>query len=108
MTGGARKPCNQAGCPNLQPCAAHTPKAWSGSTRSARLPSSWPKLRRFVLRRDNGVCQLCRSAPATEVDHIVAGDNHHVTNLQAVCSPCHRDKTLREARAARDTRSTTT
>lgn len=41
-----------------------------------------------------------------EVDHVVplwAGGSHGFANLQTLCSPCHRDKTVREAalRAAR-------
>lgn len=87
-------------CPEIQPCPVHGKVAWAGSTRRQRLPSNWEKLRRFVLQRDP-VCKLCDQRLSTEVDHIERGDDHNVDNLQGVCSPCHRDKTLREAAEAR-------
>lgn len=63
--------------------------------------------RKRILGRDNHRC--CIRGPrcigeATEVDH---RDNRRGPdydddgNLQAVCVPCHRAKTQREARAAR-------
>ncbi|WP_245392277.1 HNH endonuclease [Salinicola halophyticus] len=42
--------------------------------------------------------------PATEVDHIVnveAGGTDDDSNLEAICSPCHKAKTAREAHAGR-------
>jgi 5-methylcytosine-specific restriction protein A len=57
------------------------PGGWKGSSRSARLPGNWATLRAAVLRRDNHQCtrltngQRCPH-PATEVDHIRAGDDH--------------------------------
>lgn len=41
------------------------------------------------------------NAPATDVDHIHPGDNHDLTNLRAICRPCHSYKSGREGRAAR-------
>ena len=69
--------------------------------RSQRLPSNWRKVRLRVLWRDGGVCQIADPlvclGRATEVDHIVNGDDHSEGNLQAVCARCHHAKTLREA-----------
>lgn len=31
-----------------------------------------------------------------QCDHVEAGDNHHVTNLQWLSTPCHAAKTERE------------
>lgn len=80
---------------------------WSSSDRRSRLPSDWSVVRSRVLRRDGFVCQLqlvgCASV-ATEVDHIVRGDNHAEENLRAVCSRCHRIKTTSEAQEARRTK----
>lgn len=80
---------------------------WSTSTRRSRLPGSWPLLRRTVLERDNGLCQIrgprCTRI-ATAVDHIQHGDNHNLTNLQAVCNTCHRVKTQHESHQTRVTR----
>ncbi|MER7922194.1 HNH endonuclease [Streptomyces sp. NPDC096057] len=80
--------------------------AWQNSTRRARLPRNWPLLRRRVLHRDGYVCQarfsegqLC-GAPATDVDHIEAGDNHSMANLRALCAWCHKQKSSSEGGTA--------
>jgi 5-methylcytosine-specific restriction endonuclease McrA len=52
--------------------------------------------RQAIFERDGGRCRSC-GAPATEVDHIgapVGGDINHPDNLQALCSKCHRKKTM--------------
>lgn len=78
--------------------------AWAGSDRASRLPSDWPRRRTRVLARDAGICQLgdpgC-TVTATEVDHVVHGDDHSLTNLQAVCTRCHAAKSAREGAYAR-------
>lgn len=99
----ARGVCSTPGCPNLNPCATHARKPWESSTRRARLPGNWNTLRAAALRRDRHRCRTC-GAPATEVDHIARGDDHRLTNLQSLCSPCHQAKTTAEATEARTTR----
>lgn len=50
------------------------------------------------------LCRMCRAKGRTTVatiaDHIVSiakgGPVHDITNLQPLCDPCHRDKSLRE------------
>ena len=73
--------------------------AWTGSTRNQRLPGNWRRLRQAILHRDHFICQIqgpkC-TGRAAEVDHIVPGDDHRPDNLQAVCQPCHQDKTVHE------------
>ena len=94
--------CAEVGCPVLCDstyCPAHAPMHWNTSTRRHRLPPGWGRLRRQVLRRDGGICQTCGDV-ATEVDHIVPGDNHDPSNLAAICTPCHRAKSSREGNAA--------
>lgn len=73
--------------------------AWSTSDRSSRLPRNWAVLRRRVLSLANHTCEKCR-APATEVDHINAGDDHSLINLQALCATCHQRKSIAEGHAA--------
>lgn len=74
---------------------------WRWNTKRAeRLPSNWHSVRSRVLSRDGYVCQICHRSVATEVDHIVHGDNHDLSNLQGVCSACHRRKTQAEAAEA--------
>lgn len=57
------------------------------------------------MRRDQWLCQICarsgRTTKAIEVDHIVnkaVGGDDSSKNLQAVCTPCHREKTAQESR----------
>lgn len=79
--------------------------AWEGSDRCSRLPANWSAIRDAVFAEPEGrVCalrfeDLCVGT-ATEVDHIVAGDNHAESNLQPVCQPCHRRKSALEGAAA--------
>ena len=80
------------------------PGRWKGSTRNARLPTNWPTICADVLDRDNHWCRIqgprC-TGRATEVDHVVPGDNHHPSNLQSACRPCHASKSSTEGNAAR-------
>jgi 5-methylcytosine-specific restriction endonuclease McrA len=80
--------------------------AWQNSTRRARLPKGWTRLRARVLKRDGYLCQerfstgeLC-GAPATDVDHIAPGDDHSMANLRALCAWCHRQKSSSEGGSA--------
>ena len=92
--------CSHPRCPNLKPCRDHQRKAWEGSDRHQRLPRGWARLRRTILARDPW-CSVCGQSASTEVDHIQAGDNHHITNLQGICTQCHKTKTQAEAQEAR-------
>lgn len=82
--------------------------AWDQSNRRSRLPKDWSRRRRSILVRDQYQCQIinpdtngiCGEA-ATEVDHIVPGDNHEPTNLQAICHWHHARKSSAEGAAAR-------
>ena len=72
--------------------------------------AAWKRVRRQVLVRDGYECQLrgprC-TFDAEHVDHIVAvsrGGTDDLENCQAVCLPCHNNKTAMEAAAGRRTR----
>lgn len=89
--------------------------------------------RRRVRRRDRGICAQCgvdtyairrrhRGRGATkqlrelgfkprkslwELDHVVPlieGGGHEISNLQTLCTPCHKRKTAQEAAARRESR----
>jgi 5-methylcytosine-specific restriction endonuclease McrA len=84
--------------------------AWSTSDRASRLPKGWAKIRRAAMDRDGWSCQWVRvdtgelcGAHASDCDHIIPGDDHSLTNLQALCSYHHRSKSSSEGRAAQDT-----
>lgn len=79
---------------------------WSTSDRRSRLPSDWPKRRQQVKRRARGLCEAEQHEPdcngiGTECDHIVNNDDHSLSNLQWLSTPCHKAKTQRESRAWR-------
>jgi 5-methylcytosine-specific restriction protein A len=75
--------------------------AWKGGNTTARgYGHAWRKRRAQALRRDSALCQSCikqgRYIPATEVDHIIEkakGGTDDLSNLQSLCTPCHRVKT---------------
>jgi 5-methylcytosine-specific restriction protein A len=77
--------------------------AWSGSTRSSRLPAKWDQLRREADRLNpNRTCHVCGRPGGDELDHIVPGDDHSQNNLAWIHNdPCHRQKSSREGAAAR-------
>jgi len=87
-------------------------KAWQHDRRSKHERGygyRWKKTRALILKRDKGLCQPCLRTDgvltlATEVDHIkpkYLGGTEDWANLQAICTDCHREKTLREAADAR-------
>lgn len=77
--------------------------SWAKSTRKQRLPPNWSStIQPAILARDGNRCYVC-GGYATEVDHVVRGDNHHPSNLAAICTADHRRKTAREGVQARST-----
>lgn len=83
----------------------------SASRRSVPLPRGWRRTQQRILARDARCCyrphpEVC-IGHATEVDHIVPasqGGSDDDTNLAAICGPCHRRKTGKEAQAAQPQR----
>ena len=79
--------------------------AWSSSARRGRLPVDWGTIRNGVLVRDGFRCQwrlgltVC-GKPATDVDHIVRGDDHSMGNLRALCREHHARKSSFEGAEA--------
>lgn len=81
---------------------------WEGSDRKGRLPAGWNALRELVLARASNRCQAIKRSTgkrctnrANQVDHIVAGDDHSLGNLQALCIFHHREKSALEGVEAR-------
>ncbi|WP_352338263.1 HNH endonuclease [Psychrobacter sp. 16-MNA-CIBAN-0192] len=109
-------PCRSHRCPNLVKsrlmkgyCDDHSDQrgSWGnrrkGSTTERGYGHAWRKLREEVLRRDGYLCVSCsksgRHVPATDVDHILnkaSGGSDELSNLQSLCSKCHRTKTANE------------
>ena len=107
-------PCRHYGCKAVVSppgyCQSHQiDKAGWGrtSTKTAHERGygwGWSKLRKRILQRDQGLCQPClhksKVAVATEVDHITPksmGGSDDPSNLQAICSRCHKLKTHSES-----------
>lgn len=111
----APKVCGHTNCTTLvhgggNRCADHKIASWSSPrTASAQRTSTraWKMQRVKCLQRDAYQCQIrgprC-AVNATEVDHVTAvshGGSDDLSNLRAVCTPCHATKTGREGRNAR-------
>jgi len=67
--------------------------------------NAWDKLRIRILGRDKYLCQPCKRkallTTASQVDHIVSkaqGGTDDPSNLQAICTTCHKAKTAAESR----------
>ena len=65
--------------------------------------SAWDRLRKVILARDGHLCQVCmtkgRTTPATHCDHILSkaqGGTDDLSNLRAICRPCHDRKSIEE------------
>lgn len=90
------------GVPGLLRTRGDEPMSWDTSDRRERLPRDWKRLRAFVLARDGYRCTAEVHDPrcdgrATDVDHVVAGDDHRPCNLGALSRACHAAKTNRES-----------
>jgi hypothetical protein len=75
--------------------------SWENSDRRARLPKDWPKRVAQTKARARGLCQAKTHEPecdgvGRECDHIQRGDNHDLSNLQWLSTPCHKAKTNAE------------
>lgn len=57
-----------------------------------------PKVRELALERSGGICECCAAAPVQQLHHRRARgaggskrvDTNEVSNLFAICEPCHR------------------
>jgi len=100
-----KRPCSQAGCPNLTDgrfCASHAKaeaKRYDKYDRdpkhNKRYGSGWRKIRAMFLAW-KPLCEICegegRLVTATTVHHVkplADGGTHDFSNLQALCHPCH-------------------
>ena len=91
-------PCAEPRCPVLCDttyCTDHRPAAYATSTRRERLPVDWSKLRRLVFKRDGYVCHVCHGY-GKRVDHVIAGDDHRLSNLAPICLECDQRKSGHE------------
>ncbi len=93
-------------CVKCEPTA--TTDKWAlhhkGKTTTQRgYGSEWEQLKRVVIKRDKGLCQMCLRngvvTQATQVDHKIAkanGGTDKLTNLECICTPCHDKKTAKD------------
>ena len=72
---------------------------WHNRFCRGRNYRKWQRVRHAVLERDNYVCVICGEW-GNEVDHKTpmskGGEPYEETNLQTLCSECHKDKTFTE------------
>lgn len=83
---------------------SRSPNADGRASRHVRgYGTAWDKLRLRILKRDNGICQIClasgRTTLAKHVDHRTPkadGGTDAEENLQSLCVACHDEKTRAE------------
>ncbi len=90
------------------------------SSRRRKDPPGWSAIRKQVIDRAMGQCEqplaprdlpqstIRCSYPGTDVDHIInvaRGGTNDLANLQLLCPWHHKEKTQREATAARKIRT---
>lgn len=90
--------------------ATSTPQGWKpdsqrGNRHERGYGYAWEQLRERIMLRDHGLCQPCKDnghvTRADQVDHKTPkahGGTDDESNLQAICTPCHRAKTSSESR----------
>lgn len=105
------RPCAERGCRNLthdRYCDEHKKTEERGTSGQRGYDGHWRKLRKRYLAK-HPLCVKCEQAgkltPATVVDHIIPHRGNQALmwdedNWQALCKPCHDNKTGTE-----DTRS---
>jgi 5-methylcytosine-specific restriction enzyme A len=94
--------------PKHRPAGWKPPVPWASTVGSSTVRGygwRWQKLRDQVLREEP-LCRAClghgRTAAATDVDHVVPkarGGTDARSNLQGLCSPCHKAKTVADRAA---------
>lgn len=78
---------------------------WANSDRARRLPADWQRRRATIRDRAGGRCQALDTygnrctARGRECDHVIAGDDHRLSNLQWLCSYHHQIKSSKEGAA---------
>jgi hypothetical protein len=89
-------------CPTCHPPWEHPSKSWQGISKAG-----WAGFRADVLI-ERPVCEICRNALSTTVDHLDGCD--YTTQLldrgwvRALCEECHRKRTAAQSAAARRAR----
>ena len=73
-------------------------KDYKRHSRKVTRGPRWKACRMKVLERDNWQCVRCGDRRRLEIDHILPVKTHpglayEISNLQALCGPCHSRKT---------------
>jgi 5-methylcytosine-specific restriction protein A len=96
--------CHARALPGNSRCETHRLKSWSNAPPRPDLRTrEWTKLSK-ERRAAFPICEVpgC-TRPSTSTDHVIPvseGGTAEWGNLQALCTPHHREKTLRESHRA--------
>jgi 5-methylcytosine-specific restriction protein A len=100
--------CHLMALPGNSRCEQHKLKSWARRPARPDLDSAWDRL---SLRRRKAfpICEVpgC-SGPSASTDHIVPyaeGGTSEWGNIQALCGPHHREKTVAESHPAAKARA---
>ena len=109
MATAAPKPCSASGCGVLvrdgsSRCGLHKVQAWVQREPTKRITGRKLQALRADLFRRKPLCEQCekhgRVTLATIRDHrvpLAEGGKDDASNEQAICKPCHTEKSLAEA-----------
>lgn len=106
----APKKCTQVGCHALVRdgsgrCDQHQKPAWVKKvTAVKRITGRRLQALRAKLFTEHPICVVCGIRASTERDHITPlfeGGLDDETNEQALCGPCHEEKSIAESKKAR-------
>lgn len=90
-------------CPKPQPTPKTKKPMRKRVTKRTRAKEFSPAIRRIVMERSGGKCELCHMRPITHFHHAVfrsAGGNGELSNAIGLCYPCH--SACHATRAMRD------
>lgn len=79
-------------CPNRKPTRGPSSKVTGRR--------DWRKLKRQIIKRDNGICWICRESGADSVDHlqpVSMGGTNDPENLKAAHLLCNQQRGARAA-----------
>lgn len=93
-----KEPIKQNNIPHTRYCSDKCARANWAKTHREKYPDRVSGYRKILIELLGNKCKTCDSVVRLELDHIVPvkdGGENTFSNLQVLCSVCHRKKTLK-------------